>query len=248
VPFGIRHTDDGHFCEGSTHGTTPDDTAQRAAAGLEDEIMPPSRWGAVMPAVTPMGAERTGEITDAELIRQSWTDPERFAALFDRHHRRVHRYVARRLGTQVADDIVGETFLIAFRRRESYELTRDHALPWLYAIATSLVARHRRDEERYLRTLCRTGVDPLPEPMADQVVGRVAAQTQERLLAGALAGLSQGDRDVLLLVAWGDLSYEETADVLSIPVGTVRSRLHRARRKVRKALGAKHPLNTGSEG
>ncbi|WP_433178301.1 RNA polymerase sigma factor [Actinoallomurus sp. CA-150999] len=194
-----------------------------------------------------MAVTRDTDVTDAELIRRSWTDPERFAALFDRHHRPIHRYVARRLGTQVADDLVGETFLIAFQRRDTYDLSYSHALPWLYSIATSLVARHRRDEERYLRALRRTGADPLPEPIADQVTGRVVAQEQERRLAGALAGLSQGDRDVLLLVAWGDLSYEETAQALSVPVGTVRSRLHRARRKVRKALGGNHPLATSLE-
>jgi RNA polymerase sigma factor (sigma-70 family) len=194
-----------------------------------------------------MAATRDADLTDAELIRRSWTDPERFAALFDRHHRPIHRYVARRLGTQVADDLVGETFLIAFQRRGTYDLSYSHALPWLYSIATSLVARHRRDEERYLRALRRTGADPLPEPIADQVTGRVVAQEQERRLAGALAGLSQGDRDVLLLVAWGDLSYEETAQALSVPVGTVRSRLHGARRKVRKALGGNHPLATSLE-
>jgi RNA polymerase sigma-70 factor (ECF subfamily) len=200
-----------------------------------------------MPSAMPMRPEQSADTADAELIRQSWTDSERFATLFNRHHRPIHHYVARRLGTQAADDIVGETFLIAFRRRESYDLTRSHALPWLYSIATSLVARHRRDEERYLRALRRTGVDPLPEPLADQITRRVAAQGQERRLAGALADLSQGDRDVLLLVAWGDLSYEETAEALSIPIGTVRSRLHRARRKVRKALGSDHSLHTSSE-
>lgn len=194
-----------------------------------------------------MRPEQSVDIDDAELIRQSWTDSERFATLFDRHHRPIHRYVARRLGTQAADDIVGETFLIAFRRRESYDLTRSQALPWLYSIATSLVARHRRDEERYLRALRRTGVDPLPEPLADQITRRVAAQGQERRLAGALADLSQGDRDVLLLVAWGDLSYEETAEALSVPVGTVRSRLHRARRKVRKALGGSPSIHMPEE-
>lgn len=77
--------------------------------------------------------------------------------------------------------------------------------------------------------------------MADAVVDRVTAQEKDRLLAGALAGLSQGDRDVLLLVAWGDLSYEEVAEALGIPVGTVRSRLHRARRKTRAALGDDDP-------
>jgi len=212
--------------------------------------MRPAIRVAVIFPVTHQEARPTGDVadvSDAELIRQSWAEPNSFAVLFDRHHRPIHRYIARRLGTQAADDIVGETFLIAFRARESYDLARSQALPWLYSIATTLIARHRRDEQRYLRALRRTGADPLPEPIADQVVGRVAAQNQDRRLAEALAALSPGDRDVLLLVAWGDLSYEETAQALSVPIGTVRSRLHRARRKVRKALGGDHPLNISPE-
>ncbi|MEU4696674.1 RNA polymerase sigma factor [Nonomuraea dietziae] len=183
----------------------------------------------------------TLEADDAELIRRSHDDPEQFAGLFDRYIQQIHRYVARRLGTQAADDIAAETFLAAFRRRASYDLTQRLARPWLYGIATTLMARHRRGEERFLRALSRTGVDPLPEPMADAVVGRVAAQEEDRRLAGALAGLSQGDRDVLLLVAWGDLTYEEVATALGVPIGTVRSRLHRARRKARVALGGDDP-------
>lgn len=181
------------------------------------------------------------EQDDAELIRRSQEDPEQFAALYDRYVRQVHRYAARRLGTQLADDIVAETFLVAFRRRGAYDQTQPLARPWLYGIATTLIARHHRSEERYLRALHRTGVDPLPEPMADAVVSRIAAHDQKRELAGALARLSRADRDVLLLVAWGDLSYEETARTLSVPIGTVRSRLHRARRKVRAALGTDDP-------
>ncbi|GAA3472131.1 RNA polymerase sigma factor [Nonomuraea roseola] len=183
----------------------------------------------------------TLEADDAELIRRSHDDPEQFAGLFDRYIEQIHRYVARRLGTQAADDIAAETFLTAFRRRASYDLTQRLARPWLYGIATTLMARHRRGEERFLRALSRTGVDPLPEPMADAVVGRVAAQEEDRRLAGALAGLSQGDRDVLLLVAWGDLTYEEVAWALGVPIGTVRSRLHRARKKARAALGGDDP-------
>ncbi|WP_242883335.1 RNA polymerase sigma factor [Actinomadura litoris] len=184
-----------------------------------------------------LAAEVDNGLSDSEVIRLSLTDPEQFAELFDRHHRRIHHYAARRLGTQAADDIVAETFLIAFRRRDSYDLAQPLARPWLYGIATTLVARHRRAEERYFRALARTGSDPVPEPMADTVVSRVAAQEQERRLAGALAGLSRGDRDVLLLVAWGDLTYQEAARALDVPVGTVRSRLHRARHQVRAALG-----------
>lgn len=181
------------------------------------------------------------EVDDGAIIRSSLDEPERFAVLFDRYARQVHQYVSRRLGTQFADDIVGETFLIAFRKRETYDPARTLARPWLYGIATTLVARHRRSEERFLRALQRTGTDPLPEPLAETVVRRVAAGTQDRALAGALARLSRGDRDVLLLVAWADLSYEETAQTLDIPLGTVRSRLHRARRRLREALGGTDP-------
>ncbi|GII84155.1 DNA-directed RNA polymerase sigma-70 factor [Sphaerisporangium siamense] len=176
------------------------------------------------------------EIDDAELIRRSGDDPEQFAVLFDRYGRQIHRYVARRLGAQVADDIVAETFLAAFRRRGAFDTSFPQARPWLYGIATTLIARHRRQEERLLRALHRTGVDPLPEAMADVVERRVAAQDRKRELAGALASLSRGDRDVLLLVAWEDMSYEEVARALDIPLGTVRSRLHRARKKARSVL------------
>jgi RNA polymerase sigma factor (sigma-70 family) len=181
------------------------------------------------------------ELNDGALIQRSLDEPEWFAELFERHHRRIHRYAARRLGAQTADDIVAETFLVAFRRRGSYDLGQEFARPWLYGIATTLIARHKRAEERFYRALQRTGVDPLPEPLADSVVTRIAAQDAERRLAGGLAALSRGDRDVLLLVAWGDLTYEETARALEVPVGTVRSRLHRARRKVRAALGDADP-------
>jgi RNA polymerase sigma factor (sigma-70 family) len=183
------------------------------------------------------------ELDDAELIRLSWDDPERFAVLFERYVRPIHHYIARRLGIQAADDIVAETFLAAFRRRHSYDTAQPLARPWLYGIATTLIARHRRNEERFLRALSRTGVDPLPEPMADAVISRVAAQNEDRRLAGALAKLPRGHRDVLLLVAWGGFGYEEVALALGIPVGTVRSRLHRARKKVRAALGDGDPTS-----
>ncbi|GAA2162954.1 RNA polymerase sigma factor [Actinomadura napierensis] len=187
-------------------------------------------------------AETAGtHASDAEVIRHSAHDPERFAVLFDRYAAQIHRYAARRLGTQTADDIVAETFLTAFRKRGTYDLGRPLARPWLYGIATTLVARHHRGEERHYRALQRTGIDPLPEPEAEAVVARVAAQQQERLLGGALSALPAGDRDVLLLVAWGDLGYEEVGEALGIPPGTVGSRLNRARRKLKAALGGADP-------
>jgi RNA polymerase sigma factor (sigma-70 family) len=196
-------------------------------------------------AAPPRAAGDVDQVTDADLIRASSTEPERFAVLFDRYAHPIHGYVARRLGTSAADDVVAETFLIAFRRRATYDTSRPVARPWLYGIATTLIAQHRRDEERFYRALSRTGVDPLPEPMAETVVRRLAARDLHRRLAGALAGLAARDRDVLLLVAWGGLRHEDIAEALSVPVGTVGSRLHRARAKLRAALGDLDPSTLG---
>jgi RNA polymerase sigma factor (sigma-70 family) len=181
---------------------------------------------------------------DATLIARSLRAPECFGALFDRHAPAMSRYIARRLGPDAADDLVAETFLVAFRRRGRYDLAHADALPWLYGIATRLIARHRREEVRFFRAIARTGVDPAAEPVADQVTDRVAAQAASRELAVALAGLSQAQRDVLLLVASG-LGYEEAALALGVPAGTVSSRLVRARRKVREALGGQDPRGPG---
>ena len=178
---------------------------------------------------------------DAAVIESSWQDPENFAGLYDRHAVPIHRYVSRRLGEGMADDIVADTFLAAFRRRKDYDLQRPDARPWLYGIAANLIGKHRRAEVRMLRAFARTGADPAVEGHADRIDSRVSAAAVQWDLAGAVAGLSAGDRDVLLLVAWADLSYEQTAAALGIPLGTVRSRLHRARAKIRQALGNRNP-------
>ncbi len=186
-------------------------------------------------------------LDDAALIERSWHEPQAFAALYDRHAAPIHRFAGRRLGDQMADDVVGETFLAAFRRRKRYDLRRADARPWLYGIAANVIGKHRRAEVRMLRAFARTGADPVADGHADRVDSRVCAAAVQRDLAAALAGLSAGDRDVLLLIAWADLSYEETAAALGIPVGTVRSRLNRARRKVREALGGQDPTSSNQE-
>jgi RNA polymerase sigma factor (sigma-70 family) len=180
---------------------------------------------------------------DAALIEASWREPETFAGLYDRHAAPLHRYVSRRLGDEMADDIVADTFLAAFRRRQAYDLTRSDARPWLYGIAANLIGKHRRTESRMLRAFARTGADPVAEGHADRIDSQVSAFAVQRDLAAAMAGLSAGDRDVLLLVAWADLSYEQTAAALGIPLGTVRSRLHRARGKIRAVIGDRNPAS-----
>jgi RNA polymerase sigma factor (sigma-70 family) len=178
---------------------------------------------------------------DATLIERSRTDPEAFATIFDRHATQIHRYASRRLGAGLAEDVVGDTFLVAFRGRDRYDLTYRDARPWLFGIATNMISRHRQAEVRFYRALARTGVDPVIESPADDVVARVAATGQRRAIAAALARLSQPDRDTVLLVDWAELSYDQAASALRVPVGTVRSRLNRARRKVREALGGINP-------
>lgn len=176
--------------------------------------------------------------TDAAVISRSRHEPEAFALLYDRHAAAIHRYVARRLGDGLADDVVAECFLAAFGRRDRYDPGRADARPWLYGIAARVIGKHRRTEVRLLRALARTGVDPVAEDHAERVDSRVTAAALQRRLAAVLAGLPNGDREVLLLIAWADLSYAEVAEALTIPVGTVRSRLSRARRKMRAALAA----------
>jgi RNA polymerase sigma-70 factor (ECF subfamily) len=173
---------------------------------------------------------------DATIIKQSRRDPECFAIVFDRYYAQIHGYAARRLGQTLADDVTAETFMIAFARRDQYDDSRPDARPWLYGIASNVVARHSRAEERRYRALARVGTDDVSEGHADRVAARLAAQARRATLAAALAGIAEGDRDVLLLVAWADLTSDEVGQALGIPAGTARSRLHRARKQILSTL------------
>jgi RNA polymerase sigma factor (sigma-70 family) len=187
---------------------------------------------------------RPDPATDAALIERSLREPQRFAQVFDRYYAEVHGYAARRLGPSLADDVASETFVIAFDRRRRYDLAHRDARPWLYGIASNLIARHRRAEVRQYRALARAGVGDAVDGHADLVAGRLDARALRGRLAAALVEIADRDREVLLLVAWAQLSCEEAARALGIPAGTARSRLHRARRKTRAALADAEP---GSE-
>jgi RNA polymerase sigma-70 factor (ECF subfamily) len=190
----------------------------------------------VLDAEAAVGESRESDQSDAHVIARSLADVGVFGSLFDRHAAIIHGYLSRRVGTHLADDLTAETFLVALRKRASYDSSRPDARPWLFGIATRLLQHHYRQEARQYRALARTGFDPVAENHADAVAARVAAGALTRELAAGLARLSKGDRDVLLLIAWGGLSYAEVADSLGIPVGTVRSRLNRARKKLRGVL------------
>jgi len=175
--------------------------------------------------------------SDADVIAASRQEPLAFAAVFDRHYDTVHRYLARRVGPDFADDLASETFTTAFRLRDRYELTYSDARPWLFGIATNLVRHHRRKEGRRLRAYDRVGLGQLSDADADRVDERVDAARAAPRIADALNRIPAADRDALLLLAWTDLRYEEIALALEIPIGTVRSRIHRARQRLRELLG-----------
>ncbi|HTJ32627.1 MAG TPA: RNA polymerase sigma factor [Dactylosporangium sp.] len=154
--------------------------------------------------------------------------------LFDRYGAELRRYCAGRVGASLAEDIVAETFLIVYERRE--RLGDGPVRAWLYGIATNLLHRHRRTEVRALRALARTGRDPLVADVAERAVHRADAAVLWRRLAGVLASLPERQRDVLLLFAVAQLDYDTIARTLGIPLGSVQSALFRARGKVRAAL------------
>lgn len=164
-------------------------------------------------------------------------DPaEEFGRLFDAYAKPLHRYLARRVGQEPAHDLVSETFLVALRQRRTYDPGQAAVRSWLYGIATNLLRRHIRQEVRALRATARATAAGAVKPESDhggRVADRVDAEVMAARLASALAELSEGDRDVLLLTSWAGLDSAEVATALGIPVGTVRSRLHRVRKSLR---------------
>lgn len=172
-----------------------------------------------------------GAVTDAELIGWSLDDREVFGQVFDRHYARVHQFIRLRLGLTAADDLAAETFCTAFQKRHTFDLERPDARPWLFGIAMNLMRRQLRSETRKLRAYARHGAELDWHPF-DGLAERVDADRDGRRLADGLARLGKGDRDVLLLHAWAELAHGEIAEALDIPVGTVKSRLARARRQM----------------
>ncbi|MFB9963239.1 RNA polymerase sigma factor [Sinosporangium siamense] len=183
-----------------------------------------------------MTAPPAAGVSDSHRIRESLTRPEAFAELFDEYAAMLYRYISKRVGPEAAEDLVGETFLIAFARRAQFDHGYGDARPWLFGIATKLLSRHHRTEAARYRAIQRAPHEVAVPSPADLVADQVSAEAVRPALARALSKLPRRDRDVLLLIAWGDLSYEEVARSLGIPIGTVRSRMHRARRTLRSML------------
>ncbi|RSN09374.1 RNA polymerase subunit sigma-70 [Nonomuraea sp. WAC 01424] len=186
-------------------------------------------------------------VEDERVIAESLRSPERFGVLYDRYFPEIHRYVAGRLGTQAADDLTAEIFLAAFHGRAGFDSGRGVVRGWLYGIATNVVAQHRRSEIRRLQVMQQASEETFAGDRAedgheDLVAGRLAAAGLKGELVSALRAMPDADRDVLLLLALADLSYQEIGHALDIPAGTVGSRLNRIRKKLRAALGGANPL------
>jgi RNA polymerase sigma factor (sigma-70 family) len=187
------------------------------------------------------------QLSDAELIARSGAEPACFAAIFDRHAGEILRYAHARLGPDLAEDVLAETFLAAFRHRDRYDTTRPDARPWLYGIAVRQIGRHRRALARRLALIRSLPPEPAVEDPGQRAAERVTAEQLRPQLAGVLAGLGATDRELLLLVAWAGLSYEESAQALGLTGSAVKSRLHRIRAKTRNALGGTNPALAGEE-
>jgi RNA polymerase sigma-70 factor (ECF subfamily) len=177
------------------------------------------------------------EASDGDIVAASLAEPARFGILFDRYYAAIHAYLRRRVGADEAEDLAAETFVRAFRTRGRFEADSRSAKPWLFGIATNLLLHHWRRERRRLRAYARTGIDPVVSP-ADEIDNRLDAAAAGPGMARALASLSVGERDVLLLHAWAELSDAEIAEALGTALGTVHSRLSRARHRIREALPA----------
>lgn len=160
----------------------------------------------------------------------------RFAEAFDLNYDVIFRYLRRRVDQELAADLTAETFSTALKEFDRFDPDRGNVRAWLFGIAANKMRHEARREERELRAYARTGVDPVVvDPMVESD-RRLDAERQRRELAEGLASLDEADREALLLFSWSDLSYPEIAEALQIPLGTVKSRIARARRTLRQCL------------
>jgi RNA polymerase sigma-70 factor (ECF subfamily) len=172
------------------------------------------------------------ETGDALVIARSLDEPEVFADLFERHFSLVYRFLRLRVARNSAGDLAAETFAVAFRRRADYDVRRIDARPWLLGIAANVARAEARDERHRRQTLLRLAREQV-EPRDD---GQPALGATSQRLSAAVQVLAPEERDLLLLFGCVGLTYAEIAEALSLPIGTVRSRISRLRRKVRPLL------------
>ncbi|MBP2407060.1 RNA polymerase sigma factor SigM [Streptomyces netropsis] len=177
--------------------------------------------------------------TDEEQLARSATDASAFEPLVERHSRALHGYFARR-APGAADDLLAEAWLQAYAARGTYDAARGPARAWLFGVARNVLAAHWRGQERPAAAALAGEASSDPWHAVDR---RLDAAAVAPLIRLTLAELPAVERELLLLIAWEQLSPTEAAAVVGIPAGTARSRLHRARTRLRAALGPLAPLS-----
>ena len=169
--------------------------------------------------------------------RADRTTPEGFGELFDAHSREIYNFCFRRTADwSRAEDLTSA--VLAWRRRAEVDLTMEPALPWLYGVAANLLRNQRRALRRHRAAIERMAPAPSTPDFSDALAARIDDERRMRELLVHIKHLSQGEQDVLALCAWQNLSYEDAARALGVPVGTIRSRLSRARTHLAATEGA----------
>jgi RNA polymerase sigma factor (sigma-70 family) len=182
--------------------------------------------------------------SDAEVLARSLDEPGEFAAIYARHGPAILRYARRRLGETAGEDAATEVFVRAFKQRATYTAQHPTALPWLYWLAGQVVGDCARAERRRLRLFARLAETVAPASTESPGVKPGLGPEMVR----GLRRLADVDRETLLLVVWGELTYEEAAAAVGVPVGTVRSRISRARRQLREDIPERASATTDRTG
>ncbi len=174
------------------------------------------------------------EPSDADLIRDSLVNPEAFRQLFERHYDPVRRFCQRTIGLDAGEEVAAQTFLVALERRDTYDVSRPSAKPWLFGIAHNLLRHHLRSERYRREALARISFERGRFDVLDP--DTLEAARLVPLVLRTLQMLRKEDREPFVLVGLGELTYKEAAQVLGVPIGTIRSRTHRARIALRELL------------
>lgn len=189
------------------------------------------------------------DLSDAEIIAESLREPVVFAEIFTRHHLAVYRYAVRRSGLDTGSELASETFLRAFDNRHRFDVSHASARPWLFGIVANLVRMEARRRSRAARAYRnRVLLDPPPEDFDIGVAWRIDAEREVASLQQDLTELPHQDREVLLLAALGELTNQGVGEALGIPVGTVKSSLHRSRRELREVQRQRRDDLKGGDG
>lgn len=180
-------------------------------------------------------------LSDETAIEASLSDPTLFTGVFERRSKEIYRYLVLHVGSEAAEELLSDTFARAFKARRTYEPSRGSVRGWLFGIATNEIRHHRRSELRRTRAYARLALRRPTGAHLDEfdllAAHRIDSQVQ---LRRALADLSPRLREVVVLVGGSQLSYEEAALALGLPVGTVRSRYSRARHQLQESLALAH--------